>query len=514
MLRRHIERSQDMTLHSVFSDNGMTGTNFERPGFDAMMDAIRRGEANCIVVKDLSRFSRDYIEAGNFIETVFPSLGIRFVSIGDNFDSNDPLCWSDGMSIALKNIINAAYAKDISVKMRTAYDAKRRRGDFTGAKTPFGFTRLPDKKSQLVVDEEAAAIVREIFRWRIEGISLQAIAARLDASGIPNPSHYAFLKGQRNDRRYASPVPWDGSVVANILSNVAYIGHLELGKRVAVSMGNNVRQPVENWVFTHNTHEPIVSQGDFDAVAEIRRNAVERRREAMQKKTPPAMPDNLFKGLIFCKACGHTFNRDSKIRKSGGRSIFYLCLTCQKRGNGVKGRKIMLDSLTGIVYETIMAQVLVCADRHAIAESIRLSDPITRRVEGAYAEIGKARNRIAFIEGNAERLLSDHYDGLLSREDYQLVSKRRGDERRELSERLELLLAGVEQYTPEYWNSRKYVDALEWFKGQKGLTREMLDAFVERIEVDENTNVAIRYAFQDEFAALEQFVNENGGWKE
>ena len=511
MLRRYIEQAPDMKLAQIFSDNGLTGTNFQRPGFEALMDAVRRGKVNCIVVKDLSRFGRDYIEAGNFIETVFPSLGIRFISISDNFDSNDPLCWSDGMSIALKNIINAAYAKDISVKMRTAYDAKRRRGDYTGAKTPFGYTRLPEKKSQLIIDDEAAPVVRDIFKWRIEGATLREIAERLDAIGVPNPSHYAFLKGRLNDKRFAEPVPWHGSVVGDILDNVAYIGHLELGKKIAVSMGNIVRQPAENWIFTQNTHEPIISQEDFDTVAEFTRKSKERHREGLKKRERPAMPDNLFKGLAFCGVCGHTFNRESDFGRKGERKIFYRCITCQTRGNGSAGKRMTFEKFKNIVHEVIMAHIKVCVDKNAIAESVRLSDPAIQWVEDAQKDIDKARNRIAFIESNAERLLSDYYDGLLSKDDYQLVSKRREDERISLSAKLETLLFDMEQYQPEYWNSKNHVDVFKQLRDQTELTRDILDALVERIEVDENMNVTINFRFQDEFAAMERFINGNGG---
>jgi DNA invertase Pin-like site-specific DNA recombinase len=511
MLQRYIEQSPDMKPVRIFSDNGLTGTNFDRPGFEALLDAIRRGEVNCVVVKDLSRFGRDYIEAGNYIETVFPSLGVRFISINDSFDSSDPLCWSDGMSIALKNIINAAYAKDISVKMRTAYDAKRRRGDFTGATTPFGYTRLPEKKSRLVVDPESAEIVRDIFRWRIEGASLSGIAARLNAAGVPNPSHYSYLKGYRNDKRFAEPIPWDISVIAAILRNVAYIGHLELGKKIAVSMGNSVKQPKENWIFTRDAHESIISQADFDAVAEIARQSKERRRAAIERNVKPALPDNIFKGLAFCGVCGHTFNRDSVVNANGERVIYYHCTTCKKRGNGGKGKRLSLDKLKTVVYEAVTAHVRACADAYAIAERVRKSDPVTRRTEENLKELDAAKKRIAYIDSHAERLLSDHYDGLLSGEDYRLISKQREDERRALTIKTESLLASIERYRPGTGNSPRSVDVFERLDNQSELTRDMLDALVERVEVDGNMNVIIKPRYRDEFVELKRFIDENGG---
>ena len=511
MLRLFIEKAPDMKLSRIYSDNGLTGTNFARPGFEALMDAIRRGEINCVVVKDLSRFGRDYIEAGNFIETVFPSLGVRFISINDNFDSADPQCWADGMSIALKNIINAAYAKDISMKLRTAYDAKRRRGDYTGSLPPFGYRRLPDNKRQLIIDEEAAEIVRDIFRWRIEGATLKEIAARLDEADIPNPTHYAYLKGVKNDKRFAVCKPWEGTTVGYILGNIAYIGHLLLGKKIAVSMGNRVQQPEENWVTSYNTHEPIISQADFDIVAEINRQSTERRRDLLKKCDNPPLPDNIFKGYVYCGVCGYTFNRVTSMDKNNERTIHYTCLTCQKRGKSGRGKWITIERLESAIIESIRSQIQVFADCHALAESLCKSNPVSNRLKNDQAIIDQSRKRIAFIENNKDRLLSDHYDGLLSKEDYQRISIQREDERLALAKTLETLVSEMEQYTPEYWDSQKYVYMFEQVRNLSELTSDTMEAFVERIEVDENMNVNIKLRYQDEFAALHCFVNENGG---
>ena len=510
MLRQHIERSPDMKLSRVFSDNGLTGTNFARPGFEALMDAVRRGTVNCIVVKDLSRFGRDYIEAGNFIETVFPSLGVRFVSINDGYDSNDPLCWDDGMSIALRNIVNAAYVKDISMKLRSAYDAKRSRGDFIGPKAPYGYTRLTEKKSQLVIDEEAAAVVREIFKLRIEGASLWEIALKLDAAGVPAPSHYAYIKGYRNDKRFAEPSLWNYSVILKILSNKVYIGHLELGKKKTVRMGVRVKQPKENWIFNKDMHDPIVSQADFDAVAEI---ALKQKqyREMMPKADRPPTPENIFAGIIFCGVCGRAFNRKSLTGMGRKQTLYYLCLSCQHHGISSKGKSFNSDELKSVVHQVILAQIKACADKAAVAERIRLSDPVIRRLAELHDELDKSQKRISFLEANEGRLLSDHYDGLLSKEEYQHVSKKRNDEKLARIAKCAELLTEMEQYTPGYWQSKKHVDVIEWFNNQPELTRDMLEALVERIEIDEGKKVTIRYKYQDEFAALEQFVDMNEG---
>jgi len=169
------------------------------------MDEIRKGSINCIVVKDLSRFGRDYIEAGNFLEVIFPRLNVRFISIGDNYDSFDPRCSGEGMSVALKNMINAFYAKEISVKTRTAKEAQQKKGEYIGGRPPYGYVKSSEDRHRLVVDEESAAVVRDIFRWKLEGANLSRIAKRLDESDVITPGHYHYLKGIYRDWRDAKP---------------------------------------------------------------------------------------------------------------------------------------------------------------------------------------------------------------------------------------------------------------------------------------------------------------------
>jgi hypothetical protein len=255
---------------------------------------------------------------------------------------------------------------------------------------------------------------------------------------------------------------------------------------------------------------PTFSDGP-PCVAEITKREKERRRERLQRRKREPLPENLFKGLLYCGVCGHTFNRDPAYRKNGERVIQYRCLTCRDRGNGGKNKQFSFEKLKAIIYEVILLQIKVCADNHAVAERIRRSDPVMLRVVETQKEIEKAQRRIAYIEGNAERLLCDYYDGLLSKEDYQTISTQREDECIALAEKLDFLMMSIEQYQPDYWNNQKYIDVINWFQNQSELTRDMLDALVERIEVDGDMNITIRYKYQDEFTALDQFISENGG---
>jgi DNA invertase Pin-like site-specific DNA recombinase/transposase-like protein len=511
LLRKYVYDKADMKMVRVFSDEGFTGTNFDRPGFEALLEAIRRGEINCIIVKDLSRFGRDYIDAGDYIETVFPNLGVRFIAVNDSFDSDDPRCWEDGVSIALKNIINAAYAKDISVKMRTAFDAKRRKGDYTGSLPPFGYRRSPDNSQQLIIDEYAADAVRNIFKWRIEGATYKEIAKRLDNEGVPSPYHYAYLNGTRNDERYAQPRPWEGDTTKMILKNVVYIGHLFSGKNMTTVMRKWVKPSEDKWVTSYNTHEPIVSQADFDAVSELTRLLLERRCDKKEKIKHPPLPVNILKGFIYCSVCGYTFNRIATTNKSNQRVIHYTCTQCRKNGTVEKIKSISLDQLITVIREVLLAHIKLFTDTKTIAERLRLSNPVLRRMADMQSEIDKAQKRIAYLQNQEERLLSDYYDGILSKDDYNLVSRKREDEKNSLTLDVEILLTELGKYKTESWDAHNHTDVIEALQNQPKLTKEMLETFVERIEVDRNMNVTIMPRYKDEFEATVQFINENGG---
>lgn len=187
LLLRFIEDDPTLTLHGLFCDNGRTGTDFDRPQFEKMMEEVRKGHIDCIVVKDLSRFGRNYKETGNYLERIFPFLGVRFIAVNDGFDTLTAQRGADGYLVPLKNLINEVYSKDISRKSGSALAAKQKNGDFIGAWAPYGYRKQPDNPHKLEPDEATAPVVRQIFRWRAGGVSVTQIARRLNDSGVPSP---------------------------------------------------------------------------------------------------------------------------------------------------------------------------------------------------------------------------------------------------------------------------------------------------------------------------------------
>lgn len=265
LLREFIGGRPELRLRRLFEDDGRTGTDFSRPGFQALLRAIRGGEIDCVVVKDLSRFGRDYIEAGDYLEHVFPRLGVRFISVGDGYDSADPL-GADCLAAALRNLVNQMYSMDISRKTGSILREKQRRGEFIGSYAAYGYLKDPEDRHRLVADPEAAEVVREIFRRRADGEGNAAIARRLNGAGVPSPGTYRYQKGIVKDGRFAGGKPWRAETVRQILGNPVYLGHTVQGRRVSEFYAGRPerRLPPEEWAVTPGTHEPLVTREAFD----------------------------------------------------------------------------------------------------------------------------------------------------------------------------------------------------------------------------------------------------------
>ncbi|MCL1883902.1 MAG: recombinase family protein [Defluviitaleaceae bacterium] len=270
MLKQYAQKQADMMEFGVYQDVGKTGTNFNRPGFNRLLDDIRKGKVNCIVVKDLSRLGRNHIETGDYLERVFPFMGVRFIAIDDNYDSNAPSSNED-LVIPLKNLVNEIYAKDISKKVRSQYEIKRKRGDFCGAFAPYGYIK---EGNALVVDEKAAAVVNRIFRLVIEGHSDNAISAMLNTDGILPPNRHRYEQGILKSEKHSKAQFWYKSAVKRITENTAYLGRLEQGRYKTGLMNGGIRIHVDkdDWVVALDTHPPIIDEDMFQAVQELRRN--------------------------------------------------------------------------------------------------------------------------------------------------------------------------------------------------------------------------------------------------
>lgn len=325
LILNYLTQYPELEYTAEFSDDGFTGTNFDRPGFEQMMAAVREKRVDCIVVKDLSRFGRDYIESGKYIQKIFPMLGVRFIAINDGYDSADTTSQANDFVLPFKNLINDSYCRDISIKSRTNLEVKRRNGEFVNNFAVYGYKRSPNDKHKLVVDEPAAITVRNIFNWKQEGWNAQRIADHLNKSGVLSPMEYKKKCGfnYRTGFKTRSKAKWSAVAVLRILKNAVYTGVLEQGKTTTPNYKVKVKlyKDESEWARVENAHEAIIMPDQFALVQSLLR--MDTYRAAGEENIYP------FSGIIFCADCQSPMTH--RTASYGNKKYAYYICTGNKR---------------------------------------------------------------------------------------------------------------------------------------------------------------------------------------
>ena len=312
----------DFVVYDTYIDNGMTGTNFHRPGFQQMLSDIEAGYINCVIVKDLSRLGRNSIDTGYYIEQYFYTHNVRFIAVTDQFDTADPGNLHGGIMLPLKNMINEAYSLDIGRKIKAQARQAMKDGDYIGARAPYGYRKDPENCHKLLIDEAAAPVVQQIFQWAYERVALNRIVRNLNEMGIPAPSHYKKTTGEITSPGLIGSGKWQTRTVMKILESEVYTGDLVQGKTKIVDH-QQVQAGDDNLIVARHTHEPIISHAVFEAVQDYRKQVCEQSKAVPKKPYTP----NIFKGKVFCADCGRSLHRQRAERKKGPDIYWFHCLT-------------------------------------------------------------------------------------------------------------------------------------------------------------------------------------------
>lgn len=353
LIENFIDEQEDMIIYDTYVDDGWSGLHFNRPGFLSMMKAIEDGVVNCVIVKDLSRLGRDYIEVGRLIQKTFPAFFVRFIAINDNFDSLYADFNERDLMVPVKNFINDFYCRDISKKVRSCQKIKREKGEFIGAFPVYGYKREKDNHHHLVVDEEVACIVKRIFQWKIEGYSPMAIADKLNKLGVLSPYAYKKSKGEQYFSGFVKDenTQWSQVTIRRILQDETYLGTLVQGKtgKLNYKMKKVQIKDKDQWVRVSGMHEPLINKKDFELVGRL---LMADCRALKKEKT-----SYKFAGFLYCGDCGEQMHRRKNHGKAGDR-IYYICGT-HNRGRGCTRHSIAEEVLEQKILEqmpTIQAE--------------------------------------------------------------------------------------------------------------------------------------------------------------
>ena len=503
-----------LSLVDTYIDNGHTGTVFDRPEFNRLMTDIKSGRIKCLVVRDLSRFGRDYIETGTYLERIFPQIGLRFIAIKENYDNFDTDGSNESLMIPLQNMINALYSKDISRKVSTALKAQMERGTFQKRNLPYGY-RWNEEHTNMVIDEETSSYVRLIFRRKIEGWSMPMILDELDRLGAPNTE----LRKRQNGTRTGdgcSCKGWHKSTVYGILTNPHYVGDTVLGRSmVAIYKGiksHNVKDKDE-WIVFPNTHEAIISREDFQKVQDIMNAASEARQTKMQKSEEiRATLINLFDGKIFCADCGKRmyFHR-KKVdkRKDGGWYAFYECSTyVGRRYEHCTAHYIRQDRLERDVLAAIQLQVKAALDYDKLLDKLRGSEGEKNIRDKQNALITSLNLKLSGVSKKRTRLYEDFAEGILDEEEYTFAKKSYDEQFADLSRRLDEAVQRRSKFNEAMSVDNKWITLMKSVSTATQLSQELVDESVELVKIHEDGAVELVMKYGDIYALTIQSIKE------
>lgn len=351
LILEYLCRQPDMELYDCYVDDGFSGSNFCRPGFQRMMKDAEEGNINCVIVKDLSRFGRDYIETGRYVQKIFPKLGIRFVAVTDCYDSFFADAGMKNIVLPVKNFINDSYCRDISIKVKSQLEIKRKNGEYIA---PFSFYGYKKEGKNLVVDEMAAKIVRQIFYWKIEGIPVFAAAEKLNSLGVLSPAEYKKHTGSSYQSGFSSAekAKWSSSTVKRILTNELYLGHLIQGKteKINYKVKKSTEKPKSEWIRFENVLEPVISKRVFELAGRFLQTDC--RISTSGKKR------NLFSGILFCGDCREQMIRRRNCYK-GKETIYEIC-SGSNRGEGCSRHSVGEAVLKDLILKVLQKYGAFC----------------------------------------------------------------------------------------------------------------------------------------------------------
>ena len=484
IIENFIALAPDIQLEEVYKDNHKTGTNFERPAFQRMLSDIESGRINCIIVKDLSRFGRNAIDAGYYIEKLLPSLGIRFIAVTDDFDS---LEGDGGIMLPLKNLIAEAYALDISRKCKAVQRQNIKDGRFVGRLAPYGYEKAPDDCRRLIVDEEAAVNVRQMYEWAARGFSIGDIVRTLNDMKLIPPSHYKWEKGLSTSESQLGKPYWQKRTVINVLTDQVYVGDMVQGKSITV---NNKKIVVDRseWICVPDTHEPIISRDLFARVQMKLKNASEKGSCAT---TAPYTP-NIFPSKVVCAHCGYLMKRK---RQNKDDTYWYRCESQYKyHKNACYQVSIKEADLKSEIFELLR--------RHAeaiLGGYLQMERALPVKKAVADTELADINRRLAANGNYLNSLYENMQSGLLTVDEYTTMKADYKKKIQTMSERADEIRSQRREAVSVCETYYNFAEAASDALTNKELTADIVERLVEKIMVRFDKSFEVVLRFRDEF---------------
>lgn len=510
LVESFIREHNDLYLLDTYVDNGFSGTKFDRPEFVRMMDDVKTGRIQCIVVKDLSRFGRDYLETGYYLEMIFPLLNVRFIAITDQFDS---IREEDRNSIAvpIKNIVNAMYAKDYSRKQEAFREMCKKTGRVMGINAPYGY-RLSEETKRLEIDQLVAPYVRMIFAWALAGVPRLEIAKRMEIVGAPTPAKHDNWKIENK---------WEDSTITHILYNPAYAGFHVMGKS-KVSLYRDIRptkRAREEWIYFPDFHEPYITMDDYTAletmIGTLRKDRTERLK--IREKDRERMQD-IFQGKVFCADCGRQMNYGRGSHHRGYKDLSFQYYRCRysKQYAKCSNRKIQQNFLKIIVMDQIRLLIKTVCEKDKVLRVAQEQFDKPGALNPVERNISRLTEKEKILDDKILRAYADYADKLLDEDEYLMIKKKLADDKETVAVKKKALQCKLTEMMAAIAQFQGMAERLEKFLDVQEFDEELVKELVNKILVSDDGRVEIEFSCSDVFqnALVEEFLasaKEEGG---
>jgi len=500
IMEAYVALCPDIEIVDIYTDNGVTGRTFEREAFQRMLADVDAGKVDCIIVKDLSRLGRNAIDTGYYMEKYFPLRGVRFIAVNDQYDSEGEDNSGSHIIVPLKNMMNEAYSADISKKVRSQQNQAMREGAFVGGRPPYGYRKDPDNCHHLLVNEDTAPVVRQIFHWTVDGVPLNEIVKRLNESNIMTPGCYLAHIGLITSPYLMGSGKWQTWTVGKILADQVYTGDLAQGKHTNIGHKQVVTKP-EDWIIVRNTHEPIISREMF-AKAQVVRERMAAKYTGTAKNP---YSENILRGRVFCGCCGRNLHRQ---RHKNGYYVYH-CISNNRIGKGACDAKVRVRESD--LFNTIVTIIRQRAEV-AMGESLRLKEcdgKIAAQKAEVDQEISELRRQVQKNKDLRGSLYENFVKGVLTRAEY--LEMRENYSRKisgavERVQQLQTRQAELEQQIKHYTSMADKLTAVD---KDTTLTALLVDQLIERVTVNGPNDVSIGFAFESGFERIREVLADD-----
>ena len=512
--KEYVEEHPDLKLYDIYEDNGKKGTNFDRPEFNRLMDDIRAGKVKCVLVKDLSRFGRDYIEAGEYLEKIFPFLGVRFISITDGYDSLTAGDAEGALMIPLKNMINDVYAKDISRKIITSFRARQEKGEYLPAFPPYGYVKSKTKAYRYEVDEEVAPYVRMIFEWKAAGVSHSEICKRLNDMGAVTPARRKVELGIWHAEKYKHTI-WHGRTIIDIMKNATYTGTLVYG-RMPKSLYQGIkchRAKPDEWRCIPDAHEAIVSQELFDKVQKI----FDERSERMQKKWAESKQVrdkivNLFVKRIYCGDCGKRMRFVKGNNELRDKNFYYTNYVCggylDSGYRNCTRHSIRYQDVVDAVFAAMQVQMEYALNQEKMMQKLRGTAKEHNLIDQYVAKVNYLTQELKKVNSRREGLFESFAEGILDEADYQYAKKSYDEEYGSLEKQISEAKLRKKELDGVLIANNEWLQAMHKVEDATELDQNLVNALVKKVLIYEDNRVEVEFKFIEQKDVFDRILGE------